>query len=290
MNNKNAVIFYGNGINRAFQGDSWEALVKLVANKYECEYSYDDIKKLPFPMQIIIASDDHVDAAMRDISKELNLPICEEQTDLMKKLLEIPVDNYITTNYTFELEQESVFSPSIAEYRKKRAYTKSVTKKDKQFNLFQHYLVGENKKVWHIHGDISIPSSVIMGNYYYGKLLHEIENYVPNFMRRHGYSDKHGTPFSEYSWVDSFLSKDVYMLGFGIDLSEIDIWWLIGCKKRNFPKTNVYMYIPEKDLDAMKTALLELHGIKLIKYIPFNKDYKEYYSLVLDDLIRTIKE
>lgn len=66
------VIFVGNGINRAFQGDSWSIIIQKVMCEYRPPYTYEDIKHLPFSMQIVAASGDNVNAAMKEIvCKEL---------------------------------------------------------------------------------------------------------------------------------------------------------------------------------------------------------------------------
>lgn len=285
------VLFLGNGINQAFGGDSWEALVKKFMDDFDCKLSYNEIKCLPFPMQIVAVSGDNVDAAMKALSYDMNFIITDEQKDFLKTILALPLDNIITTNYTFELEQASGTKPSNYGYRKLREYTKPCKGKESKFSLFKYYSADDSKKkIWHIHGDITVPSTVIMGTYYYGKLLSEIQTYVPHFIKRYKIAQREVGEYAEQSWVDSFLSKNVYVTGFGLDTSEIDIWWLLGCKKRNFPDTKVFLYEPKfNGISAAKVALLKAYGVEIIDYIPFsNDDYKAYYQNAIADINKKI--
>lgn len=283
------VLFVGNGINRAFDQSSWKQLINSVHKKYGTENLYQEKSSLPMPMQIIVATGDRVNEAMQEIAGDMNFQISEEQKAFLDEILKLPVSNIITTNYTFELEQAAGIKSSVYSYRKARAFTKECTEKDKQFNLFKYYnLENSDKKIWHIHGDISTPSSIIMGNYYYGKLLREIEDYIPSFMRRYAYSRKNGTELTEYSWVDSFLTKNVYMMGFGLDFNESDIWWLICCKKRHFPDTKVYFYQPAEDITAEQKLMLDAYDVEIIHDLK-HQSYTEFYIQSIKDITSKLK-
>ena len=38
-----------------------------------------------------------------------------------------------------------------------------------------------------------------------------------------------------HSWIDLFFTTNVHIIGFGLDYSEQDIWWILNKRKR-------YMY------------------------------------------------
>ena len=59
------VLFLGNGINRAFNGDSWDNLIKKISTKYESSLTADDVEHLPFPMKVVALSGDRVIATVR---------------------------------------------------------------------------------------------------------------------------------------------------------------------------------------------------------------------------------
>ena len=279
------VIFLGNGINRAFNQTSWSSLIESIHKKNNPNLPYNEKSTLPMPMQIIVATGDRVDKAMRDIAEGLNFDITDEQKSFLKRILDLPVKDIITANYTFEIEQAAGVRNSMYCYRKIRQLTKKCSAKDEKFNLFKNYKAEScDKRIWHIHGDIATPSSIIMGNYYYGKLLREIQDYLPSFMRRYAYYEKNNIGLTEYSWVDSFLSKNVYMLGFGLDFNESDIWWLICCKKRHFKDTKIYFYQPPKDISDEQRALLKAYNVEIIDNLPFDDSYIKFYNCAIDDI------
>lgn len=284
------ILFIGNGINRAFDNDSWEEIIKKISNKYSPGLAYEDISSLPFPMQVVAATGDTVDKAMKMISKDMNIENSVEKDRLIKNLLAIPVENIITANYTFELEQSYGTGNKISQYRKARCFAKPCKGKEEKFGLFRYYQSKEpQKKIWHIHGDISKPSTIIMGSYYYGKLLNEIETYSAKFIRNYKIHEKENDVYIDKSWVDLFLKNNVYILGFGLDTSEIDIWWLISCKKRNFPDTKIYFYKLKSEISPAYRALLNAYKIEIMDNIPFNGDYKQFYSDAIDDISSRIE-
>lgn len=288
------VLFLGNGINRAFNGDSWNNLIEKISKEYESSLTADDVEHLPFPMKVVALSGDKVDKAMQFISKDMNFVNSDEQTELIKRICGLPIENIITANYTFELEQISGIKPSLYSYRKIRKHTKGCKGKEDKFGLFRYYQPdNSNKKIWHIHGDITAPSTVIMGNYYYGKLLSEIQTYTSGFIKRYKTLKKQGLEITEQSWVDSFLTKNVHIIGFGLDTSEIDIWWLICCKKRNFPDTRIFYYVPKDEkhpLSKGKEALLKAYDIEIKDDIPFDGEYKHFYNDAIDEINENVNK
>ena len=135
----NDALFLGNGINRAFNGDSWEKLIDKIAVEFDSGFSKDTVKDLPFPMQVVAVSKDNVNSAMKKISEDMNFVNTEEQDAFLQKVLSVPVDNIITANYTFELEQASGIRQSLYSYRRTRNYTKNCKGKEDKFGLFKFY-------------------------------------------------------------------------------------------------------------------------------------------------------
>lgn len=84
-----------------------------------------------------------------------------------------------------------------------------------------------------------------------------------------------------HSWLDYFLIGDVYIVGLGMSLSEIDLWWLVNCKKRNFPNRKVVLYKP--DIKDEERLLAKAYGV-VVQDEFFNGDYKEYYNILCEQL------
>jgi hypothetical protein len=132
------------------------------------------------------------------------------------------------------------------------------------------------KKVWHIHGDAATPDSVIMGHYYYGKLLREIQLRIKIFMPFCKGCMNNGVDSESKSWVDLFLTKDVYIVGFGFDFSEMDLWWLAACKKKEFANTKIHYYAPKGETNMKKMpATLPAYKIERSELAPFAVRWEE---------------
>ena len=118
-----------------------------------------------------------------------------------------------------------------------------------------------------IHGEARKPDSMIIGNYYYGKLLRrcverldgDFSNENPHQRSRTGRSKtdyfkinkSQNRPIKVGSWIDAFVLGDVYVLGFGLDFSEVDIWWLLEYKANHTDLCgNTYYFNPKKEVSG----------------------------------------
>ena len=283
------VLLIGNGISRAcssIMSKSWDDLIQKIYDKYNDGYYGKDglswIKKLPYPMQIVAASRDHVDGAMKDFAKDMDIEdLCEEDRSFLRGIICSGQDAILTTNYTYELETAVIGKYSSYQYRKARRVTQDTTTKTIQNHLFQYTDLGESiPPIWHVHGELHARSSMIMGHYYYGKLVREIQDYIPGFMRKYKKAIAEGQDSIEVkSWVDYFLLGDVHIVGFAWDISEEDIWWLVCCKKRNFDNTRIVYHVPKQSEIAgtEKEIMMKMYGVE-IDCEESGFDYLSYYQ------------
>jgi hypothetical protein len=79
-----------------------------------------------------------------------------------------------------------------------------------------------------------------------------------------------------------FMLGNVYIVGLGMSLSEMDLWRLINCKKRNFPDKKVTLYKP--DIQTEEKLLAEAYGVIVITD-GNDGDYCAYYSDVCEKLL-----
>ena len=284
------VLFVGNGINRSFHGESWEELIRDAMEKAAIPYDFSEIQDMPAPMQIVLATGDHVEQELTDISLRLRKrQISPAQRAFLEELLDLPISTILTTNYTYELEQATGIVPSAYNYQRCRSATRVLTEREKKLSLF-HFsdltFRDCEKQVWHIHGSVCAPRSVVMGHYYYGKLLREIQEHIPHFLRRYKGTLARGRSFVPASWVDYFMMGDLYVLGFSMDLSEMDLWWLACCKKRHFPDSRIYFYRPAPEIDPHTEKMMTAYGIRVCGGISFDGDYVAYYRRVMEDIRR----
>ena len=76
-------------------------------------------------------------------------------------------------------------------------------------------------------------------------------------------------------------------MGSRLDPSEMDLWWLINCKKRNFKNGgNIYLYEPdmEDNKHIALRSLAETFDIKYSKVHIKKGEYKKYYSSVIESI------
>jgi hypothetical protein len=281
------ILLLGNGINNCFGCTSWCKMIEKIGGSEYDKY-FEKIKNMPYPMQVIVATNDGVDRAIDLMSEELlHSQPSDAHKNLLDKYIDIPFDAVLTTNYTYEIEKtiDADFECKIKCVSKYRKTTFEGNDAQKQFGLFK--FMNEKYKdsmrnIWHIHGEAARPSSMVLGHYYYGNLLSEIHSYVPKCISRYRGCQQHKTAFRPLSWIDYFLLGNVYIVGFGMNLSEMDIWWLINQKKRNFSDCGkIYFYEPNLDGEGKFDIkmLAEAYGVEVhTKPVMKDSDYLPYYA------------
>lgn len=283
MSKGNRVLFIGNGVAmRMGAAKSWDKIIADLAEQYLSHADSGPLKKLPYNMQIVAATHDTVDESMVELCQKLRgITLDEKQKAFGRRILSLPFERIITTNYTYELER------SVSENKTFRCrYFEK--KRERDMSLFGYIPVTfgeEEKQIWHIHGHACAPNSVIMGHYFYGKLLSSIQSYISTMLKGWRMRQILGHDFEIRSWVDSFMTDDVYMVGFGMDLCEADIWWLACCKKRHFPDSRIYFYVPEWDLpkDDPRRILMNAYGIVIREISCPEKDFSAFYEVILKE-------
>ena len=284
------ILLLGNGLNQAFGEASWSKVIESLSTG---EYDYNDkvfskIKKIPSSLQTILISSDSVDVGM-DLLAQRMLPnqLNKEHSALIRRIATQGFDAILTTNYSYEIETalQPDFSVAMRRTSKYRRTTKKGSSPQEQFGIFKYYSLNDYR-IWHIHGEAAHPNSMVMGHYYYGKLLAEIQKYVSHVIQRYKMCQKNNTDFWPKSWIDYFLIGNIYVVGFGLNPSEMDIWWLINCKKRHFDNCGkIFFYEPNLDcIDSYPVrALAETFGIKYDFYKVEN-DYVSFYQNVIDEI------
>ncbi len=281
------VLLLGNGINRAFGQKSWEDFLDSIALPEMSEEDRRVMKKIPYPLQVVALSRDGVDEKLKGISEEIYNPVVsEEQRELLLATVGHSFDTILTTNYTYEIEKavnpEFFCKPNArSKYRNATKYYHA-TGTDRRMGLFRYMDASTSDRscqVWHIHGEAAISESMVLGHYYYGRLLSRVQLYTLTFQRRYRACSRSGHAFDPCSWVDYFLLGDIYILGQGLDFSEMDLWWLINCKKRLGLKGQVYFIEPnmEQKKRQAKKMLLETYGVKIVTADVQKDGYKDYF-------------
>lgn len=149
---------------------------------------------------------------------------------------------------------------------------------------------------------------MILGHYYYGSLFKQYVKLLDKRGNKYSAYQKNGKPFHVCSWLDAFILGDVYILGFGFDFSEFDLWWLLNRKKReNATVGTVYFYeksnkeqenehaeekeCAEKKKRAEKLELLKIMKVQIENLGMYENDsYESFYEKAIEDIKSKVKE
>jgi hypothetical protein len=231
------------------------------------------------------------------------------------KLMRLPVTNILTTNYDFCLEKalQPDIEPELADWGTQ----------EKRYCLFIRRRAGPDKYVFHIHGDIAQPESIIIGHEAYVESCSNIRRFTNMWVRdektgkwkrgqgnhysgigwqRAKFRDGSGTlnPKKPHSWVDLFMLRDVHVVGFGLEFTEVDIWYLLSYKARlklqpevpNSLKTSriVFHYFADHEakhlakVGLMRSLGVECHAHPITQVDDLRKDYRKAWKGLLKHL------
>ena len=284
ISKKQASVLLGNGICRCIGMDSCDGIIEDIRKENNPSADPEVMNTLLFPQKIVVATNDHVDDNLKRLTKDMvNILYQDDDIKFLRQLLSASPDVILTANYSTELETAAFGKFSSYTYNNNVAKPfdlRSTAEKLGLNNFIPLQIQGKRKLLWHIHGNAMRSTSVVMGHYYYGKLLREIEEYVPNLIRRYQLAKKSEDKSLQIkSWVDYFLISDIHIIGFSMDPAEMDLWWLLCCKKRNFPDTKVFFYEPNaKSINGTgKELLLKAYGVEIVTKKGFKGDYKKFY-------------
>jgi hypothetical protein len=276
-------LFIGNGINRleTQHNYSWEDVLRDLAQKVGGQDLLELKDDKPFPliyetMQLKLPSN----GRQQDLSlkKHISISLQKMMPNLYHhKFLSFGVKNIITTNYDYcfeRTEQKAVEHVNTAGESKYSAFRRTKA---------------SNTYVWHIHGEIDKPDSILMGYEQYGGYLQKIRNYLLPLRNKTSKSviahlKKKFDGSQTKSWVDLFLRDDVHTLGFSMDYSEIDIWWLLvfkaQCKTRYSikPGRTFYYHWSTKESNRDKAKLQLLEALGVVVYSKYGDDFKTCYD------------
>lgn len=277
------VLFIGNGI--YYNGNyKWKEVIK----RYVDNPSFSDMSdKVPNTIKVLPAdmkARKHK-ARMEDAFKDYPY---NSNSDFMSFLKLSSFDTIITSNYTYDIEND--LDDKFLRIKDKRAkYSRSTAKRrDKKYLVKTYNLIegcfDEKRtiKIWHMHGELRNSDSIILSHDAYGGLVGKITNYISS-----KYTNKQDKV--EYdSWIDYLLYADVFFVGFGLDYSEFDLWWLINKRMKTPNHGEMYFYHPiTDDVIEERLKLLQCFDINVnsLGYKKETIDYNKFYNEVYKDII-----
>ncbi|MBR5948335.1 MAG: SIR2 family protein [Clostridia bacterium] len=313
-NGRPKILLIGNGLERVCGGDDWQ---KLLEDPEICKVDKtvrDVIKDLPFPLKYELMSTEknpHANFTAADLDEEsrrlsnMMKKIMAASIDidgshaLFKKLTELDVDHIFTTNYSYCPEKAFLPKRSFASKKTRMAFRFSLhtdnegrQKQERSYRIHTGYLMRSEKSgrevgIWHIHGECSVPTGVVLGHDKYGRLLSRIVNTCCGIDYDNKIRNKPNYTFT--SWPELFLFGDIYVLGFGLYECEFDLWWLLRRKQREKyadGKVYYYQHDPLSDSDPHQ-LLLRAHGVEIVtnEYSDGGKDtFADYYNAAFEDI------
>ena len=140
--------------------------------------------------------------------------------------------------------------------------------------------------VWHIHGDLGRPESMILSYYSYAKAISRLQKYNRQLKNAFQEAVEARRVVFPRSWSDWFILGDVYSVGFGYDFSEFDLWWAAERKAReNATVGGLVAYQDRQEKSEPVCALLASIGAEVCRVTEY-ADYEEFYRKVTDDIAR----
>ncbi|MBL8099687.1 MAG: SIR2 family protein [Anaerolineales bacterium] len=278
-------IFVGNGINLLNKNTkSWRDVLSELSRVVKNPQLMDTIDHTPFTLFYEVLYSKYFQKAQKsDINLKnhiANLLKNMEYNPFHSEIMNLGVRHIITTNYDYCLENSITNNAPILNDN---------LRKENRYNVFRR-TKSSSSYVWHIHGEINSPLSIMLGYEQYGGQLQKIRTYMTTpkispFIK--GVRDFEKEKI--YSWIDVFLRDEVHVIGFSFDYSEIDLWGLITYRARiqRLKKVNcgrIYYYHwtdkSENDFDRAKINLLESLGVEVIKKFDITDYSKMYESFI----------
>lgn len=284
-------VFFGNGINLVSTPNvSWNNLLHSVSGftftnpPYTLQYEDSYVN--------FLQSTTSKKSKEYDLKQQYLLPIKSIKPNLLYRLLAgLKVTNFITTNYDATLDEEFITLNYIRET--------SVNTSEQVYSLRRlHRFIKDKveKNVWYAHGEEKYPKSIMLGYDQYCGTIGLLNDYLkgnyklPNDRRLDSMVIRIKKNNKEiHSWIDLFFFTDVHIFAFGLDYSEMDIWWILNRRKRmlvenklNSLPNKIYFYM--NDLDPEKAKLLKDFDVIVVRVNVSRNNYKSAYQRIINNI------
>lgn len=293
------VVFVGNGL--VYDSDmSWKELIKQTArdgvdvNRYINEQKE---FKLPNTILTFVTADNNDKCRHKKYISIINDKEYK-RNEHINELLKLPIDAFLTTNYTYEIEYAinnnypRLSNKGKCKFSECTADNYGKGKVDARYLIHTYNKFDEFPSIWHIHGEARRKSSLILSHDEYARLVNKILEF--NTKRKNDY-EKFRNEIKIKSWIDYFILGDIYIIGCGFDFAEFDLWWLINRKNREKSITGkIYFYEPIEQKNKYKHMALKDVGVEVLNLDTeifdsdsdeeINDKFQKFYSKAIEDI------
>lgn len=284
------VLLLGNGVIRSSSVsddkiNSWEESVFRLSNQEFTNDQKDEYYGIPYSIRASIISP-YNDGERHDKYQKCFQTQVTKQNSVLHKLVSLPFDSILTTNYTYEIENSFYPQYSALVNKKRYAFTHS-TQKDAKYLIHSYNKMQNSPEIWHIHGELRRKSSIILTHDEYARLVNKMIERNNHIGNRYEFC-KEDIPFT--SWIDYFILGNLHIVGLSMDFSEFDLWWLLNRRKRERIKCGDIFYYAFKNEDHEVLRALDKFGVHIIKVDIANtdkytdKDYEDFYLSVTSQI------
>lgn len=284
------VLLLGNGINDVTNKYKWVDLIIDLMNYLDIKNIHIDEKK-PFPH---LYEEIYLNNLKKSGVKESELKKFIAQnvknllpSELHQMIISLGFSDILTTNYDEVIENS--FSTKIP--------SNMGIVKESLYSVFRHTIIN-NCKIWHLHGDINLPNSILLGYEQYSGQLQHIRNYVvsgtgneyKNYKLPALMTQLKTGKVENSSWLDLFFTKDIHIIGLTLDFVETDLWWLLTYRARKKLKGKVKInnsityYFPGKYTGSIQSKLEMLVADEVIVKPVGSKHDFDYYEKVFAEV------
>jgi hypothetical protein len=288
------VLLLGNGILMHCQtcnykrAKSWsEYIVDLSSNGLTIQ-EQDKLRDIPYSLcaALVAPVEDHI----RGDKYVEKFQTQHYQNDkVIREIVTLPFQAILTTNYTYEIENVFYSHYDKLGDKTKCKYARCARKnvKDGRFLLHTFNRVGESPPIWHIHGELRRPSSMVLNHDEYARLIHHLMK--ENELNENKYV-KYEKSLRYESWLDYFLMSNLYIVGLGMDFSEFDLWWILNRRIREKRKNGKIVYCKSHYDDSHVADALKMMGVKVQEFNISAYNKEEYYNEFYEKAIQYLKD
>lgn len=324
-------ILFGNGINRfGSEQFAWDNILSSVSvgnmlpDKIANTHKYEDILLGNKFVPSVGSKNTTLNGREAEIKRQIHanierITISDDAKALYNRLAALDVSNYLTTNYDEQFDEALKNNKFQIDLRNSRT-------KENIYSILRRRVYrkenNEVKNVWHLHGNYESPKSLMLGYDHYCGAIQHMEEYIKNGkLHTEDYklfkkieSELKNRNIPSYiihrlknvkdeqrfiSWIEAFFVNDVHIIGFGMDFSEIDLWWILNKRTRlkqyiwsknpeynNLINNNIYFYgSVSKEIEIMlKSYDVDTTNVVVKKPTDWSAKYNEWIDIMAENI------